>query len=93
MWDAKLYGLEILRRLESDSDLIVSEGTIYPLLSRLKTLGLVGSEWVESEAGHPGNTMRYPPKTASSGDDGDLDAVFIEDEQITCSRREGKVDD
>lgn len=53
LWDAKLYGLEILRRLESDSDLIVSEGTIYPLLSRLKTLGLVGSEWVESEAGHP----------------------------------------
>src|SRR5580698_3690778 len=53
LWDAKLYGLEILRRLESDSDLIVSEGTIYPLLSRLKTLGLVRSEWVESDAGHP----------------------------------------
>src|ERR1700722_10620668 len=53
LWDAKLYGLEILRRLESDSDLIVSEGTIYPLLSRLKALGLVESEWVESEAGHP----------------------------------------
>src|ERR1700735_2656357 len=51
--DGKLYGLEILRRLKSDSELIVSEGTIYPLLSRLKALGLVGSEWVESEAGHP----------------------------------------
>jgi len=38
---------------ESDSDLIVSEGTVYPLLSRLKTLGLVRSEWVESDAGHP----------------------------------------
>lgn len=49
----KLYGLEILRRLESDSDLIVSEGTLYPLLTRLKTLGLVRSEWVESDAGHP----------------------------------------
>ena len=53
LWDGKLYGLEILRRLESDSDLIVSEGTVYPLLSRLKALGLVRSEWVESEAGHP----------------------------------------
>jgi PadR family transcriptional regulator PadR len=53
LWDGKLYGLEILRRLESDSDLIVSEGTVYPLLSRLKTLGLVRSEWVESGAGHP----------------------------------------
>jgi len=49
----KLYGLEILRRLENDSGLIVPEGTVYPLLSRLKTLGLVRSEWVESDAGHP----------------------------------------
>jgi len=53
LWDGKLYGLEILRRLESDSDLIVSEGTVYPLLSRLKALGLLRSEWVESDAGHP----------------------------------------
>ena len=53
LWSGKLYGLEVLRRLESDSDLIVSEGTVYPLLSRLKTLGLVESEWVESDAGHP----------------------------------------
>lgn len=49
----KLYGLEILRRLEKDSDLIVSEGTVYPLLSRLKAQGLLRSEWVESDAGHP----------------------------------------
>lgn len=53
LWDGQLYGLEILRRLESDSDLIVSEGTIYPLLGRLKDLGLVRSVWVESETGHP----------------------------------------
>jgi PadR family transcriptional regulator, regulatory protein PadR len=53
LWDDKRYGLEILRRLESDSDLVVSEGTVYPLLSRLKALGLVRSEWVESDAGHP----------------------------------------
>lgn len=53
LWAGRLYGLEILRRLESDSDLIVSEGTVYPLLNRLKALGLVDSEWVESDAGHP----------------------------------------
>src|ERR1700733_15561665 len=52
LWDGKLYGLEILRRLETDSELIVSEGTVYPLLSRLKVLGLVRSEWVEWDAGH-----------------------------------------
>jgi PadR family transcriptional regulator PadR len=53
LWDGKLYGLEILRQLEADSDLVVSEGTLYPLLSRLKSLGLLRSEWVESDAGHP----------------------------------------
>jgi|SRR5579872_7095929 len=53
LWGEKQYGLEILRRLESDSDLVISEGTVYPLLTRLKNLGLVKSEWVESHAGHP----------------------------------------
>jgi len=53
LWGGRLYGLEIIRRLESESKLTVSEGTVYPLLSRLKALGLVQSEWVESEAGHP----------------------------------------
>lgn len=53
LWSGRLYGLEILRRMESGSDLIVSEGTVYPLLSRLKALGLLQSEWVESDGGHP----------------------------------------
>ena len=53
LWDGKLYGLEILRRLELTSNLMVSEGTVYPLLSRLKAEGALDSEWVESEAGHP----------------------------------------
>jgi PadR family transcriptional regulator len=53
LWDGRVYGLEILRRLELVSNLVVSEGTVYPLLSRLKTLGLVDSQWVESDAGHP----------------------------------------
>jgi PadR family transcriptional regulator, regulatory protein PadR len=62
LWDQKLYGLEILRRLESDSDLVVSDGTVYPLLSRLKTLGLVRSEWIIAEVGHP---RRYYALTAA----------------------------
>jgi PadR family transcriptional regulator PadR len=53
LWDGKLYGLEILHRLDQDSNLVISEGTIYPLLSRLKAADLVSSEWVESESGHP----------------------------------------
>jgi len=53
LWQGRLYGLEILRHLEASSDMIVVEGTVYPLLNRLRGLGLVESEWVESEFGHP----------------------------------------
>jgi PadR family transcriptional regulator PadR len=53
LWSDRLYGLEIMRRLEERSGLVVPEGTVYPLLSRLKTEGLLSSEWVEADAGHP----------------------------------------
>jgi PadR family transcriptional regulator PadR len=53
LWEGRLYGLEVLRRLDAEAGLSVPEGTIYPLLSRLKTEGLVASEWVEADAGHP----------------------------------------
>jgi len=53
LWPERLYGLEILRRLESQAGMSIPEGTIYPLLSRMKADGLVDSEWVEAEAGHP----------------------------------------
>ena len=51
--DGERYGFELVRTLSDADSLLVSEGTIYPLLSRLKAAGLVASEWVESEAGHP----------------------------------------
>ena len=53
LWDQRLYGLEILRVLERESDLVLAEGTVYPILGRLKEDGLLQSEWVEAEAGHP----------------------------------------
>lgn len=53
LWQGRLYGLEILRRLEQGSALAIAEGTVYPLLNRLKQEGLLDSEWVEADAGHP----------------------------------------
>jgi PadR family transcriptional regulator, regulatory protein PadR len=53
LWHGRLYGLEILRVLERDSRLVLAEGTIYPILNRLRVEGLVQSQWVEAEAGHP----------------------------------------
>ena len=53
LWQGRLYGLEIIRFLESHSRLVLAEGTIYPILNRLKAEGMLTSDWVEAEAGHP----------------------------------------
>jgi PadR family transcriptional regulator PadR len=49
---ARRYGLEILRHLEF-ADLVLAEGTIYPLLGRLEREGLLESRWVEDEGPRP----------------------------------------
>jgi PadR family transcriptional regulator PadR len=53
LWQGPLYGLEIIRFLETNSRLVLAEGTIYPILNRLKSEGMLTSDWVEAEAGHP----------------------------------------
>ncbi len=53
LWQGRLYGLEILRRLEQGAAVAMAEGTVYPLLARLKQDGLVDAEWEEANAGHP----------------------------------------
>lgn len=47
------YGLEIIRHLEETTDLIVAEGTVYPLLARLTKDGLLAPNWVADEGPHP----------------------------------------
>lgn len=47
------YGLAIIQHLEAFTDLVVTEGTIYPILGRLTREGLLAAEWVEGEAPHP----------------------------------------
>ena len=46
------YGLEILRHLEF-TDLVLSEGVIYPILARLTREGLLRAEWVSDEGPRP----------------------------------------
>ena len=47
-----VYSSDILRRLH-DASLVVVEGTIYPLLSRLQKDGLLSHAWKESPQGPP----------------------------------------
>ncbi len=50
--EGERYGLDIARELTGRS-LLASEGTLYPLLSRLRKGGLVATSWRESDAGPP----------------------------------------
>jgi PadR family transcriptional regulator PadR len=43
------FGLEIVRDLAAADGLLTSEGTVYPLLNRLRDAGLVTSEWRDGE--------------------------------------------
>ena len=47
------YGLEIIEHLRRFTDLVVAEGTIYPILARLTAEGFLSAEWNASEASHP----------------------------------------
>ena len=55
------YGLDIIRYLEEFTDLVVTEGTIYPILARLSRDGLVAAEWRETGA-HPRKYYRLTPR-------------------------------
>ena len=48
----EVYPSDIIEKLK-EAELIVVEGTLYPLLSRLKNAGLVTYQWQESNAGPP----------------------------------------
>jgi PadR family transcriptional regulator PadR len=47
------YGFDLVRALADVDGMVTSEGTIYPLLSRLRRDGLVESSWQESPTGPP----------------------------------------
>jgi len=50
--EKEAYPSDIIKKLK-ESKLIVVEGTLYPLLSRLKNAELLGYSWKESKSGPP----------------------------------------
>ncbi|MDD3190485.1 MAG: PadR family transcriptional regulator [Candidatus Pacebacteria bacterium] len=66
----KSYANDIIRKLQA-ADLTVVEGTIYPLLSRLKNSGLIDYFWEESKSGPPRKyyTLTKPGEKFLSGCD------------------------
>ena len=58
------YASGIIKELQR-SELLVVEGTLYPLLNRLKTVGLLSYSWQESASGPP---RKYYALTSSGKD-------------------------
>jgi PadR family transcriptional regulator, regulatory protein PadR len=59
------YGFEITRELSAADGLVTSEGTVYPLLTRLRNGGFVETYWRESSEGPP---RRYYRITSAGKD-------------------------
>lgn len=55
------YTVELLSRLKQ-ADLNVVEGTLYPLLSRMKNSGLLDYHWQESTEGPPRKYYNITPE-------------------------------
>lgn len=57
----KVYVADIIEKL-SKTDFMTQEGTLYPLLSKLRREELLDYEWKESEAGPPRKYYTLTPK-------------------------------
>ena len=57
----RVYVADILARLR-DTEFATQEGTLYPLLSKMRRENLVDYEWKESEAGPPRKYYKLTPK-------------------------------
>jgi PadR family transcriptional regulator, regulatory protein PadR len=57
----KVYVADMLKRL-ADTEFATQEGTLYPLLSRMRRENLVDYEWQESDAGPPRKYYRLTAK-------------------------------
>jgi PadR family transcriptional regulator, regulatory protein PadR len=59
--DKERYGFELVQSLSAIDGMVTGEGTIYPLLARLRRQGLVETTWQESAAGPPRRYYRLSP--------------------------------
>lgn len=60
--DEERYGFDLVKALGHADGMVTSEGTIYPLLTRLRRDGWVTSAWRESPSGPPRRYYRITPK-------------------------------
>ena len=70
----EIYPSDIIAKMK-EAKLIVVEGTLYPLLTRLKNSGLLAYTWVESNSGPPRKYYKLTP----------LGVEFLKELRVTWS--------
>ncbi|RXK49802.1 PadR family transcriptional regulator [Aquirufa rosea] len=76
----EVYASNMLEELTS-AKIMVVEGTLYPLLTRLKNAGFLDYKWVESSSGPP---RKYYVLTEKGGE-------FLEELHLTWDELQGSV--
>jgi PadR family transcriptional regulator PadR len=66
--DEERYGFDIVRSLSAVDGMVTGEGTIYPLLSRLRRDRMVETTWRESTSGPPRRYYRLTDEGRASLD-------------------------
>lgn len=51
--EKEYYGYDLINEIKKNADIEIAEGTLYPLMNRLKAENLIISKWVEQESGIP----------------------------------------
>jgi len=51
--DNEFYGYELIEQVREYAEIEIAEGTLYPMMNRLKKEELVSSKWVEQDSGIP----------------------------------------
>jgi PadR family transcriptional regulator, regulatory protein PadR len=82
--DGEMYAVDLTHTLSTDEILVSGEGTVYPLLSRLRKDRLVDTSWRESPTGGP--PRRYYRLTPTG-------AAALSDFEAQWSRFRDAVDD
>jgi PadR family transcriptional regulator, regulatory protein PadR len=81
----EVYPSDIIKRLKTH-DLIVVEGTLYPLLTRLKNEGLLEYSWRESTSGPPRKYFKITKDGRNF-----LDGLMVSWEQLVSSVQQALV--
>jgi PadR family transcriptional regulator PadR len=67
--ETERYGFDLVRTLGAVDGMVTGEGTLYPLLSRLKKDGRVTTTWRDSESGPPRKYYAITPAGRRALDD------------------------